>query len=49
MYLSTEEKIRVADRTVFRNKGYAATKTRETESEAEINLALLNYLGTLKL
>jgi AcrR family transcriptional regulator len=49
MELSTEEKISVAARTVFRTKGYAATKTRDIASEAGINLALLNYLGTLEL
>jgi AcrR family transcriptional regulator len=43
MELSTEEKIRVAARTVFHNKGYAATKTRDIAKEAGINLALLNY------
>lgn len=43
MELSTEEKIRIAARTVFHNKGYAATKTRDIAKEAGINLALLNY------
>lgn len=41
--LSTEEKIKEAARTVFTQKGYAATKTRDIAEEAGINLALLNY------
>jgi AcrR family transcriptional regulator len=41
--LSTEEKIKVAARTVFTKKGYAATRTRDIAEEAGINLALLNY------
>jgi len=41
--LSTEEKIREAARTVFTQKGYAATRTRDIAEEAGINLALLNY------
>jgi len=49
MELSTEEKIRVASRTVFHNKGYSAIKTKDIAQEAGINLALLNYLGTLEL
>jgi AcrR family transcriptional regulator len=41
--ISTEEKIKVAARTVFTKKGYAATRTRDIAEEAGINLALLNY------
>jgi len=41
--LSTEEKIKVAARTVFTKKGFAATRTRDIAEEAGINLALLNY------
>lgn len=40
---STEEKIRAAARTVFMQKGYAATRTRDIAEAAGINLALLNY------
>lgn len=40
---STEEKIKVAARTVFHQKGFAATRTRDIAEEAGINLALLNY------
>lgn len=40
---SSEEKIIRAARTVFRNKGFAATRTRDIAEEAGINLALLNY------
>lgn len=40
---STEEKIKEAARTVFTQKGYAATRTRDIAEEAGINLALLNY------
>lgn len=40
---STEEKIKEAARIVFRNKGYAATRTRDIAEESGINLALLNY------
>ncbi|MEJ7646958.1 MAG: TetR family transcriptional regulator [Chryseolinea sp.] len=41
--ISTEEKIKVAARTVFTKKGYAGTRTRDIAKEAGINLALLNY------
>jgi AcrR family transcriptional regulator len=41
--VSTEEKIKIAARTVFTKKGYAATRTRDIAEEAGINLALLNY------
>jgi len=40
---STEEKIKVAARKVFLQKGYAATRTRDIAEESGINLALLNY------
>jgi AcrR family transcriptional regulator len=40
---STEEKIKEAARTVFTQKGYSATRTRDIAEEAGINLALLNY------
>lgn len=40
---STEEKIKAAARTVFHQKGFAATRTRDIAQEAGINLALLNY------
>jgi AcrR family transcriptional regulator len=40
---STEEKIKNAARTVFLQKGFAATRTRDIAEEAGINLALLNY------
>jgi AcrR family transcriptional regulator len=41
--LTTEEKIKVAARKVFTQKGYAGTRTRDIAEEAGINLALLNY------
>lgn len=40
---STEERIKEAARTVFTQKGYSATRTRDIAEEAGINLALLNY------
>lgn len=40
---STEEKIKIAARKVFTQKGYAAARTRDIAEEAGINLALLNY------
>ena len=40
---STEEKIKVAARKLFTQKGFSATKTRDIATEAGINLALLNY------
>jgi AcrR family transcriptional regulator len=40
---STEEKIKEAARTVFTQKGYSATRTRDIAEQAGINLALLNY------
>jgi AcrR family transcriptional regulator len=40
---STEEKIKLAARKVFHQKGFSASKTRDIAEEAGINLALLNY------
>lgn len=40
---STEDKIKIAARKVFTQKGYAATRTRDIAQEAGINLALLSY------
>lgn len=40
---STEEKIKVAARTVFQQRGFAGAKTRDIAEAAGINLALLNY------
>lgn len=40
---TTEEKIKVAARTIFHSKGFAGTRTRDIAEEAGINLALLNY------
>jgi len=47
MELSTEEKIRVASRTVFHNKGYSAIKTKDIAQEAGINLALFFIIWAL--
>jgi AcrR family transcriptional regulator len=41
--ISTEEKIKVAARKVFQEKGYGQARTRDIADEAGINLALLNY------
>lgn len=41
--ITTEEKIKNAARTIFHQKGFAATRTRDIAEEAGINLALLNY------
>lgn len=41
--LKTEEKIKEAARSLFIEKGYSATKTREIAKRSGINLALLNY------
>lgn len=41
--ISTEEKIKIAARKVFTEKGFKATRTRDIAKEAGINLALLNY------
>lgn len=43
MELTTEEKIIEAARTIFTQKGFSATRTRDIAEEAGINLALLNY------
>jgi AcrR family transcriptional regulator len=40
---STEEKIKLAAREVFHQKGFAGTRTRDIAEAAGINLALLNY------
>jgi AcrR family transcriptional regulator len=40
---TTEAKIKAAARVVFHKKGYAGTRTRDIASEADMNLALLNY------
>lgn len=40
---STEEKIKVAAREVFQQKGFNGAKTRDIAEAAGINLALLNY------
>lgn len=41
--ITTEEKIKQAARSIFHQKGFAATRTRDIAAEAGINLALLNY------
>lgn len=41
--ISTEEKIKLAARSVFMRKGYAATRTRDIAEECGLNLALINY------
>ena len=41
--ISAEEKIKQTARTLFTQKGFAATKTREIAEKSGINLALLNY------
>lgn len=41
--ISTEEKIKQAARSIFIQKGYAATRTRDIAAASGINLALLNY------
>jgi len=40
---TSEEKIKIAAKTIFLKKGYAGTRTRDIAEEAGINLALLNY------
>lgn len=40
---STEDKILVAARKIFTQKGYAATTVRDIAAEAEINVSLVNY------
>src|SRR5918993_746910 len=40
---NTESKIKAAARTVFHQKGFAGTRTRDIAKEANMNLALLNY------
>ncbi len=41
--MDTEEKIKVAAKKIFKQKGYAGTKTRDIAEEAGVNPALLNY------
>lgn len=41
--LDTEEKIKVAARRIFQEKGFEGAKTRDIAKEAGINLALMNY------
>ncbi|MCD8209071.1 MAG: TetR/AcrR family transcriptional regulator [Bacteroidales bacterium] len=41
--MNTEEKIKAAAQKVFKQKGYAGTKTRDIAEEAGVNPALLNY------
>lgn len=43
MELTTEEKIIVAARKIFTQKGFSATRTREIAEEAGVNSALVNY------
>lgn len=40
---STQEKILKAAKTVFFQKGYDGTRTRDIATEANVNLAMLNY------
>ncbi len=40
---NAEAKIKAAARIVFHKKGFAATRTRDIATEANMNLALLNY------
>ncbi len=41
--VSTEEKIKIAARKLFQEKGFDGTKTRDIAKESGINIALLNY------
>jgi AcrR family transcriptional regulator len=41
--ITTQEKIIQAAKTVFFQKGYDATRTRDIAAEANVNLAMLNY------
>lgn len=41
--LSTQDKILKAAKTVFFQKGYDGTRTRDIAAEANVNLAMLNY------
>ena len=47
-YSETEIKIKTAAKSLFLEKGYSATTTRDISKESEINLALLNYYFTSK-
>ena len=42
-YSNTEIKIKDAAKSLFLNKGYSATTTRDIARESDINLAMLNY------
>ncbi len=41
--METEDKIKAAAKKLFKQKGYAGTKTRDIAEEAGVNPALLNY------
>ena len=41
--MNSEERIKVAARKVFHQKGYAGTRTRDIAEEAGINHAMVNY------
>ncbi len=43
MIMDTEEKIKEAARKIFKQKGYAGTRTRDIADAAGVNPALLNY------
>lgn len=43
MSLETEQKIKEAAQKVFKQKGFAAARTRDIAEEAGVNLALINY------
>ena len=47
-YSETEIKIKNAAKSLFLERGYSATTTRDISKESEINLALLNYYFTSK-
>jgi AcrR family transcriptional regulator len=47
-YSETEIKIKTAAKSLFLEKGYSATTTRDISKESDINLALLNYYFTSK-
>ena len=47
-YSETEIKIKTAAKSLFLEKGYSATTTRDISKSSEINLALLNYYFTSK-
>ncbi len=43
MGISTQDKIKIAARKIFIEKGYSGARTRDIAEEAGINLALVNY------